>query len=111
MNKLFLLSLILFTSCRGFAEDGYRLWLRYNKVSDNKLLSNYGRLISTVVFEESSPTLDAAKKELVTGLEGLLNKKIHDSKTGGPNTIIVFKKKSSLYKGPAINYTALGKEG
>lgn len=57
-------------------EDGHELWMRYRVVSDSVRLAEYRRAISTIVTDGSSPTLDAARAELATGLEGLLGKKI-----------------------------------
>lgn len=58
------------------AEDGYRLWLRYDKINNNQVLLQYRSVISSIEFIGNSPTLQVAKKELLTGLEALLDKKI-----------------------------------
>ena len=54
------------------AEDGYDLWMRYVKVSDNKLLSSYKKLITSPAVMGNSATIQAAKNELERGLRGLL---------------------------------------
>ena len=54
------------------AEDGYDLWLRYRRVSDLALLSEYRAAIAYLVVAGDSPTMRAAKEELGTGLAGLL---------------------------------------
>lgn len=53
------------------AEDGYRLWLRYDRLGDPQ---REPALLAWrhVVFEDTSPTLRAAKRELSLGLGGLL---------------------------------------
>ena len=48
-----------------FAEDGYRLWLRYDKIDDPGLLQLYRNQITGVFFAGNSPTLTVAKKEMV----------------------------------------------
>jgi len=58
------------------AEDGYRLWLRYDKIQDEKLLSAYQNAIQTIVIQGNSETTDVIKNELKTGLSGLLGTKI-----------------------------------
>src|SRR5882672_8021955 len=58
------------------AEDGYRLWLRYEKIDDKNLLAQYRNQISFICFTDSTPAMLAAKEELLNGLEGLLDKKI-----------------------------------
>lgn len=54
------------------AEDGYRLWLRYDKVSDAALLERYKDRISGIYSEGSSPVITVAVRELQNGLSGLL---------------------------------------
>lgn len=58
------------------AEDGYRLWLRYDKISQSELLSHYREHVTEVVIQESCPTFKAVQEELQKGLRGLLGKKI-----------------------------------
>lgn len=66
--------------CR--ADEGYKLWLRYEKVQDNKLFYSYRQMLQSVQIQGSSPTMDVAGQELERGLEGLLDQKpiIHRSK-------------------------------
>ena len=59
------------------ADDGYRLWLRYDPIEDEALRRAYaGALTQIVVPEPASPTVAAARDELVAGLEGLLATKV-----------------------------------
>lgn len=58
------------------AEDGYHLWLRYNRISDKALLKAYRRQIQVICAGRPSPTLDAAGKELQIALSGLLQKPV-----------------------------------
>jgi len=72
-NFLFLL-LALFGQFALYAEDGYRLWLRYDRVSDPHL---------TALRIEATPV---AQKELTTALEGLVGKPVpllHNTLTEG----------------------------
>ena len=89
----------------SIAEDGYRLWLRFDKIDDNTLLQQYRNQISSVFFEGSSLTLNVAKKELITGLQGLLDKKISESKAVNNSSIVI---SLSIVN---IDKTLLGKEG
>lgn len=66
----------LFVSVSLPAEDGYELWLRYKKCDNEKLLQQYRASISGIYINTSSPTLNAAKEELLAGLKGLLGKDI-----------------------------------
>ncbi|WP_347157773.1 alpha-glucuronidase family glycosyl hydrolase [Pontibacter chitinilyticus] len=70
---LCLLLLVLLVHPGAYAEDGYRLWLRYDPVQDQAKLAAYRQAAKELVFEGESPTLQAAQKELQTGLQGLLS--------------------------------------
>ncbi|HEV2671645.1 MAG TPA: alpha-glucuronidase family glycosyl hydrolase [Gemmatimonadales bacterium] len=61
---------------RAPAEDGYDLWLRYRLIADTTRLSEYRRAITQLVVQSESPTISAARAELVTGLHGLLGRDI-----------------------------------
>lgn len=54
------------------AENGYDLWMRYVKVTDNNLLLRYKKQITSPIVLGKSLTIQAAKNELKTGLLGLL---------------------------------------
>lgn len=97
--------------CR--AEDGYRLWLRYARIDNPTLLQQYRSQITSILFYGSSPTIEAAKKELHNGLEGLLDKPIPDVKSIIDGAVVVFNRSSPGSAGLAsnINYGALGPEG
>lgn len=72
--RLFLLltsSFLLSAALR--ADDGYRLWLRYDPIADQSLRSAYTGAISEIVIPENPrPVVASARDELVTGLRGLL---------------------------------------
>ncbi len=77
MNRLFsciLISVGFLTGLR--AEDGYRLWLRYDAIPDAGLRQEYCAAAKNIVLATptgvASPTLVAAREELSTGLRGLL---------------------------------------
>jgi alpha-glucuronidase len=76
MKKNFLLFVFLMLSSAIVAEDGYRLWLRYDKIDNASLLQQYRNLITSVQVNGSSQTIHIAKAELTRGIEGLLGKKV-----------------------------------
>src|SRR4030095_7462461 len=76
MKKNFLLFLFLMLSSAIVAEDGYRLWLRYDIIDNASLLQQYRNLVTSVQVNGSSQTIHIAKAELIRGIEGLLGKKI-----------------------------------
>jgi len=62
------------------AEDGYRLWLRYDPVADESLRRSYASILKEISLapDPNRPaalpagTLEAARDELAAGLRGLL---------------------------------------
>lgn len=78
------------------AEDGYRLWLRYDLISNTQLLTTYKNQINSININEDSKTLSIAKNELQTGLEGLLGENVPvDNSINSNGTIIVGTPESS----------------
>ena len=83
-------TVILLTSCHFIkAEDGYRLWLRYDLVSDQPVLNQYSKLISGFIVEGATPSLKVTGTELQMGLSGLLGKKIPPVSEVKTNGIVV----------------------
>jgi alpha-glucuronidase len=74
MTRILLLASAMLALLGGTAraEDGYDLWLRYPRVTDPALLAEYRGAATHIVLGGDSPTLRAARDELVTGLTGLL---------------------------------------
>ena len=60
----------------AYADDGYRLWLKYDLISDRQKVDEYKQSIKAWMVEGNSPTIEAAKHELQIGLDGLLGLKI-----------------------------------
>ena len=54
------------------AENGYNLWLRYQKIEDATLLKKYKNQIKGIQVSGESPTLKVALTELERGLKGLI---------------------------------------
>ena len=52
------------------AEDGYRLWLRYEPIADAGRLAQARALCASVYMPATTPTLAAARDELARGLAG-----------------------------------------
>ena len=106
-----LLLIFLTVVCR--AEDGYRLWLRYDKITNSSLLQQYRGQLQNIVFPGSSPTLSIAKEELRNGLQGLLDKKIPENNKNSGGNLLVFQSDHIPDNAVSIkvNYEQLGKEG
>jgi alpha-glucuronidase len=95
-----LLLLFIVTESSCLAEDGYRLWLRYDPVQDAVKRKEYTSFIKYFVIEKTSPALEVAEKELRLALRGLLEVNLSSSKViaesgaivlGTPQTSLVIK--------------------
>lgn len=99
----------------SFSENGYRLWLRYDKIQDAKILSGYEQVVQEIVIEGSSPVFDAVRNELTLGLNGLLGKEVSTSSKASKNNVILIGTPDtsplikSLVKAEKLN--DLGQEG
>lgn len=72
LRSVLLVVLALVAAVPAQADDGYRLWLRYDPVGAEHL-AMYRARATQVVLDRASPTLLAARDELVRGLGGLLD--------------------------------------
>lgn len=79
------------------ADDGYRLWLRYDRIDDPRLLQEYRAAIPGVWVNSESPTLHVAAKELQLGLEGLLDR---PAEAEQPNHTLPYYENLQLYYAP-----------
>ena len=112
-NVLFILCLTVCTA-RLHAEDGYRLWLRYDLVRNNERLVQYRDAISGVQVLGKSPTLAAAKNELQNGLTGLLGRKPLFQNTIQNGTLVIETLQASARIAsliPNVQKAAAGSEG
>ncbi len=95
-------------------DDGYRLWLRYDEVSE-PLLGSYRARATELVVAGDAPSLRAAKKELTRGLEGLTARAIplRDDVTQAGAVIAGTPESSALIAalGWAAELARLGDEG
>lgn len=80
----------------GMAENGYDLWLRYQKISDKSLLDHYTTKNKQIVFPtQNSKQLKAAYNELEMGIEGLLGLDLKKTETLSENGLIIGTPESS----------------
>ncbi|UCC16834.1 MAG: hypothetical protein JSU58_10845, partial [Dehalococcoidales bacterium] len=70
-------------------EDGYRLWLRYQKIDDDIRLLQYRKMIDGVVILENGETYDIIKDELALALPAMLDKQIWIGRTEVPDRALV----------------------
>ena len=70
-SKLFVLFVLFCGITCVKADDGYRLWLRYEQLPEQSLTS-YRERIKSIAVQGQSATFDAIRRELSAGCAGLL---------------------------------------
>ncbi len=75
-----LLFLLLGSVMPASGDDGYRLWLKYDQISDKAYLNECSKAFKSVIVTGDSPVLKAAHEELLAGLGGMTGRKIEDVK-------------------------------
>lgn len=83
-KKLIILLLIL--SFKAFADDGSRLWLKYDLLKDTQQREAYASLTKFITINSDSPIIITAANELQMGFEGLLGKKVTVAKNASGKT-------------------------
>lgn len=90
MKKVLLFFIVaLFIHSNIIAEDGYDLWMRYNRITDPVLLAKYKKQIQLPSVVGNSPTMAAAREELKNGLAGLLGITVSNSAPANSTLICV----------------------
>src|SRR5437773_7544415 len=64
-------AIVLISMTTARAEDGYRLWLRYDSLP-TKTIESYRPRIRSIIAPGKSLTMDAIRSELINGCTGLL---------------------------------------
>lgn len=110
-----LLLALFLISFSGKSENGYDLWLRYHKLTNEKKLADYKKQITGFRVEGNSSTLSIAADELKRGLQGLLASSITqvENESYKNNLIVCGRLTSPAIKTYLGNKTIsdLGKEG
>ena len=87
--KIVFVFLFIAAAKLSYADDGYRLWLKYDLISDASLLHEYRDLVHAISIEGESPTIRIARNELKNGLSGLLGFAIPQTNSVNENGTIV----------------------
>lgn len=111
MKKIFLLFITFLLVFSTYAENGYRLWLRYDLIDNTALLNKYRSTISGIYITGNTPILLAAKEELLKGLSGLLGKKITSQNNISNRTIIAGTPVTNPFIAAHISRSQLAKIG
>ncbi len=76
MKKSIFIFLILFSCIIVRGDDGYKLWMGYQQLTEPRLVRQYNEAISGIVAKSQSATLKIAETELRLALERMLGKKV-----------------------------------
>src|SRR5262245_28495431 len=93
---LILLAALLLAVSRAHAEDGYRLWLRYDPLPKSAI-DRYSKDLSAITVAGSSETCDAIRSELTNALAGLLGKNLTMSATPDQASLVIGTPSSSSF--------------
>jgi alpha-glucuronidase len=111
MKRFFFVILLSFAFTILYAENGYRLWLRYDLVSNPQLLNSYRKLISGVYFAGNSEIMLAAKSEFVKGVQGLTGKSLIPGRNYSNNFVVAGSAASAPFLKELINADDLATAG
>jgi alpha-glucuronidase len=114
VQRIFFFSTLSLIPFFGKAEDGYRLWLRYDLIKNQSILLQYREHLSFITIEGSSETLNVAADELQKGISGLTGASLTNSHSDNTGEIIIGTPKNSKFI-QSLNLDeelkSLGKEG
>ena len=90
------------------AEDGYDLWLRYRPIEASAQRTYRAQITEIVAPQTSSPTLDAAQRELARGFQGLLSRALPTTASVSRSGALVFGTPASSPTIAALNLDLRG---
>ncbi|HTE24739.1 alpha-glucuronidase family glycosyl hydrolase [Flavitalea sp.] len=113
MKMLKLLFIITLFVAPVHGEDGYRLWLRFDKIKNAALLQQYRTAVSGIHLTGNSAILNTASVELKAALSGLLDRPlpIHSKPENGTLLLATQSAAADVASTSGIDYKLLGKEG
>lgn len=100
-KTLVLLTFLLLSSAYVKADDGYRLWLKYDKIDDTGYLRAVDERMAAFVVLGHSDIAQSAREELKLGLSGLLGRQVPSTDALPPqkNCLIVAKGDAPMMRG------------
>ena len=81
-------SCVIFSTASAHADDGYRLWLRYQELPSSSL-EMYRQRIRSISVEGKSKTFDVIRDELTLGCSKLLGTTIKLAQNAGDASVVV----------------------
>jgi alpha-glucuronidase len=96
---------------QGYAETGYDLWLRYQRL-ESRLVERYAPLLRYTVADTGRPTLRAAVDELDRAIAGLTGTApAHRDAITGAGGVVIATAGSPVLRGIDLPLGTLGREG
>lgn len=72
MKLLFSILFLCVTSLNALADDGYKLWLKYDKITNKAQKSYYSSRLKTIYADVNNPSVKVATEELQLAVNSLL---------------------------------------
>jgi alpha-glucuronidase len=112
LGRLAAMLAVLFAASPVQAEDGHDLWLRYRPLIKATAM-NYRQAATEIVMDSNTPTLAAARTELVRGLSGLLGNKVGvtNASTKNGSLVLAVAGRSPVLADLGWSVSAVGPEG
>lgn len=94
-------------------EDGYRLWLKYDLISNDKLVKHYRKQLASLFVTGNSATSAIILEELSHGIKGLLGEALRSTSTATEYMLLVGTPTSSplIHDAKLAELENLGDEG
>lgn len=110
MKKIFLFLTVLTCCSTLLAENGYDCWLRYTP-ADKSVLVVYRQQLKSITLYGNSSTIDAARTELLNGLQGILQKTISVTQAVSDGSLLAGTTSSSALLSKNVTVSDLSKAG
>lgn len=89
MKSLLLFFVMILSAAKLTAEDGYDLWMRYNKISNTALLNKYKAAIQYPFVTGESATTAVTQEELSKALSGLFGTTVRSNFNNIGNSTLI----------------------
>lgn len=112
-KQIFVLVFTLLTSFLALSDDGYRLWLRYERIEDNQLRQQYISALRGWQVPGTTATDSAISRELKKAFSGFFGETLIAQKTGDEAKLQVATGQNQIVKKhiKQKDLQALGEEG
>jgi alpha-glucuronidase len=107
-NLGFLVLFVSLSLTTVLADNGYRLWLRYDKLTNARVLDNYNKLLGSVWVIGTSPTSSIIKQEIDAATKGLLGASLRSVSNFNNADLIISKFSDATFTGGELTRTAAG---